>query len=197
EFDELKKQEAASLAKIDLCKNEIEQAHERIAKTLAQRNRPPAKAYTLTDILAVWPLLSDYSPENRTQLEEQIAAVELELHEFEQKELQSSARLKTGSEKVDLEQARQRMQQQERSYQTKKHGGLLINATVERLMLKMIPRIEYYMQQLLSVLTRGRYHDVTLSMEPEEGITSGGAFQLNVWEQAAAEYIPQSALSGV
>ena len=196
ELDDLKKQEGASLAKLDLCKYEIEQTHERIAETLVQRSRPPAKAYTLTDISSVWPLLSEYSPEDRAHLEEQIAAVELELHEFEQKELEASTRLETGSEKVDLEQARQRMQQQERSYQTKKRGGLLINATVERLMLKMIPRIEYYMQQLLPVLTRGRYHDVTLSTEPEEGVTSGGAFQLNVWEQAAAEYIPQSALSG-
>src|SRR6266566_4430610 len=196
EFDDLKKQEGASLAKIDLCKYEIEQAHEGIAETLAQRSRPPAKAYTLTDISAVWPLLVEISPEDRNQLEEQIAAVELELHQFELKELESSTRLETGREKVDLEQARKRMQQQERSYQTKERGGLLINATVERLMHKMIPRIEYYMQQLLPLLTRGRYHDVTLSTEPEEGVTSGGAFQLNIWEQAAAEYIPQSALSG-
>ena len=63
-------------------------------------------------------------------------------------------------------------------------------------MLKMIPRIEYYVQQLLPVLTRGRYHDVMLSTEPEEGITSGGTLQLNVWEQAAGEYIPLPALSG-
>jgi len=195
-LDDLKKQEGASLAKIESCKYEIKQRHERIAETLVQHSRPPAKAYTLTDISAVWPLLSAYSPEDRTRLEEQIAAVELELHEFEQKELESSTRLETGSEKVDLELARQRMLQQERSYQTKKRGGLLINATVERLMLKMIPRIEYYMQQLLPVLTRGRYHDVTLSTEPEKGVTSGGTFQLNIWEQAAAEYIPQSALSG-
>ncbi|HYX51715.1 MAG TPA: hypothetical protein VE843_18345, partial [Ktedonobacteraceae bacterium] len=170
--------------------------HERIAETLRQRSRPPAKAYTLTDISAVWPLLGEYTPEDRAQLEEQITVLELELHEFEQKELETSARLKTGSEKVDLEQARQRVQKQEHSYQTKKHGGLLINATVERLMLKMIPRIEYYMQHLLPVLTRGRYHDVVLSTETEEGIISGGALQLNVWEQAAAEYIPQSTLSG-
>ncbi|HXL36755.1 MAG TPA: AAA family ATPase [Ktedonobacteraceae bacterium] len=193
---DLKKQEDASLTKIDVCKHEIELAHERIAETLKQRNRPSAKTYTLADISAVWPLLSEYSPQDRTQLEKEVAAVELELQELERKELEFSTRLKTGSEKLDLGQAHQCLQKQEYSYKTKKRGGLLINATVERLMLKMIPRIEYYIQQLLPVLTRGRYHDVTLSTEPEEGVTSGGPFQLNVWEQAAAEYIPQSALSG-
>jgi DNA repair exonuclease SbcCD ATPase subunit len=195
-LDDLKKQESASLNRVDVCKSEIELARELIAETLAQRNRPPAKTYTLSDISAVWPLLNEYFPENRSQLEEQIADAEVELREFELKELESSTRLNTGSEKVDLEQAHQRMQQQERSYQTKKRGGLLINAAVERLMLKMLPRIEYYMQQLLPVLTRGRYHDVTLFTEPEEDVTTGGALQLNVWEQAAAEYIPQSSLSG-
>jgi DNA repair exonuclease SbcCD ATPase subunit len=195
-LDDLKKQKDASLTKIDVCKYEIKLAHKRIAETLTQRNRPSPKTYTFADISAVWPLLNEYSPHDRTQLEEQIATVELELQEFERKELESSARLKTGSKKLDLEQARQFMHKQEYSYETKKRGGLLIHATVERLMLKMIPRIEYYMQQLLPVLTRGRYHDVTLSMEPEEGVSSGGPFQLNVWEQAAAKYIPQSALSG-
>ena len=184
-LDDLNKQEGASLAKIDVCKHEIEMTHERIAGTLAQRSRPPARAYTLTDISAVWPLLNEYSPEDRAKLEEQIAVVELELHEFEQKELESSTRLQTGSEKLILNRHVSVCRKQERRYQTKKRGGLLINATVERLMLKMIPRIEYYVQQLLPVLTRGRYHDVMLSTEPEEGITSGGAFQLNVWEQAA------------
>jgi DNA repair exonuclease SbcCD ATPase subunit len=196
ELEDLNIQEGASQAKIDLCNHEIEQAYERIAMMLAQRNRPQAKAYTITGISAVWPLVGENAPEDRSRLEEQLAAVELELRQFEQQELEASTRLETGSEKLDLEQARKRMQQQERSYQTKKRGGLLINATIERLMRKMIPHTEYYMQQLLPLLTRGRYHDVSLSTEPEEGVASGGAFQLSVWESAAAEYISQSDLSG-
>ncbi len=195
-LDDLKMQENASQAKIELCKHEIEQAHERIAAMLARRSRPAAKTYTFTDIFTVWPLVGEHSPEGRTQLEEQLTAVEFDLRQFEQQELEASTHLETGGEKVDLEQARERLQRQERSYQTKKRGGLLINATVERLMRKMIPRIEYYMQQLLPLLTRGRYHDVSLSTEPNEDVASGGAFQLNIWEQAAAEYIPQTALSG-
>jgi len=195
ELELLKIQEGASQAKIDLCKHEIEQAHERIATMLAQRNRPPTKTYTLTDISAVWPLIGENSPENRSRLEKQLATVELELRQCEQQELETSTRLETGREKLDLEQARKRMQQQERSYQTKIRGGLLINATIERLMCKMIPHTEYYLQQLLPLLTRGRYHDVSLSTEPEEDVASGGAFQLSVWEPAAAAYIPQSALS--
>ena len=196
ELGDLKKQEGASRTKIELCRFEIGRSQEHIAQTLAHRSRPPAKAYTLTDISTVWPLLNEYVPEDRARLEEQVTALEEEIHEFEVKEMEASMRLKTGSEKIDLEQAHLRMEQQERNYQTKKHGGLLIDATVKQLMLKMTPRIEYYMQQLLPVLTRGRYHDVTLTTEPEEDVASGGAFQLNVWEQAAAEYIPQLALSG-
>jgi DNA repair exonuclease SbcCD ATPase subunit len=195
-LDDLKMQEDTTQAKIGLCKHEIEQAHERIAIMLARRSRPAAKTYTFTDVFAVWPLVGEHSPEDRTQFEEQLTAVEFDLRQLEQQELEASTRLETGGKKVDLEQARKLMQQQERSYQTKKRGGLLINATVERLMCKMIPRTEYYMQQLLPLLTRGRYHDVSLSTEPEEDVASGGAFQLNIWEQAAAEYIPQSALSG-
>jgi nicotinamidase-related amidase len=41
-------------------------------------------------------------------VEEQLAAVELELRQFEQQELEASTRLQTGKEKLDLEQARKR-----------------------------------------------------------------------------------------
>src|SRR5207245_2311275 len=58
------------------------------------------------------------------------------------------------------------------------------------------PRTEYYIQQLLPVLTRGRYHDVRLTTEEEEGAISGGAFQLSIWEASAGEYIANSSLSG-
>jgi DNA repair exonuclease SbcCD ATPase subunit len=196
ELEQLKVQEGASQAKIELCKHDIEQAQERIAAMLVQRNRPPTKAYTLTGIAAVWPLVGENSPEDRVHLEEQLAAVEEELRQLEQQELELSTRLDTGKEKLDPGLAREHMQQQERSYQTKKHGGLLIDAAIERLMRKILPRTEYYMQQLLPLLTRGHYHDVRLSTEPGDGVAGGGAFQLSVWEPAAAEYISQSDLSG-
>ncbi len=196
EFEALKTQEDALQSKIELCRHDIEQAYERIASVLAQRSRPPAKTYILAGITAVWPLVGENSPEDRTRLEEQLAAVEQELRQFEQQDLEVSTRLGTSKERLDLELAQKRMQQAERSYQTKKYGGLLINATVERLMRKMLPRTEYHMQQLLPLLTLGRYRDVSLSTESEEGIASGGTIQLGIWEPAAAEYIPKSALSG-
>src|SRR5437868_5232679 len=88
------------------------------------------------------------------------------------------------------------MQQQERSYETRKYGSQLLKSTTERLMRKMLPRTEYYMQQILPLLTSGRYHDVHLRTEEEEGTASGGPLQVRVWDTAAGEYVPKSALSG-
>src|SRR5260370_35516854 len=63
-------------------------------------------------------------------------------------------------------------------------------------MRKMMPRTEYYMQQIFPLLPSGCYHDVYLRTEEEEGTTSGGPLQLRVWDTAAGEYVPKSALSG-
>ncbi|TMF47955.1 MAG: hypothetical protein E6I32_08605 [Chloroflexi bacterium] len=196
EIQNLNIQESASRTKIELCQHEIEQAHERMATMLAQRNRPPAKGYTLPDIAAVWPLVSEYSPQDRARLEEEISTVAQELRQLEQQDLALSERLETGKVTLNLEQTTRRMAQQERSYQTKERAGLLIAATCDRLMRKMLPRTEYYMQQLLPLLTRGRYHDARLTTEPEEHISSGGPLQVSVWEPAANAYIPQPAMSG-
>jgi DNA repair exonuclease SbcCD ATPase subunit len=88
------------------------------------------------------------------------------------------------------------MEQQERSYQSKKYGSRLLQAAHESILRKMLPRIEYYMQQILPLLTSGRYHDVQLRAEKEEGSESDGPFQLSVWDTAAGEYVRKSALSG-
>jgi DNA repair exonuclease SbcCD ATPase subunit len=51
------------------------------------------------------------------------------------------------------------------------------------------------MQQILPLLTSGRYHDVHLLTEKEEGAVSGGTFQIQVWDSGAGEYVSKSALS--
>ena len=196
EFEMLQNQEAASNAKIELCGQDIADAQAYIASVLSQRSRPKPKTYTRPDLVAVWPLLAEYSAENRSQLEEERGNIERELDRLEKNELELSQQLGTGNEPLDLEQTRARMEQQERSYQTKKHGYLLVKAVNERLMHKMIPRTEHHMQQILPLLTSGRYHDVHLVTEDEEGTSSGGPFQLSVWDSAAGEYVPKSALSG-
>src|SRR5213083_1115508 len=143
--------------------------------------RLSTKGYNFTDIVFVWFLFSKYTTLDCNCLEEECVAVEKELEELEHQELALSTQLQTGGTRLDLEQARARMEQQERSYQTKKRGSQLLKAVSERLMRKMLPRTEYYMQQILPLLTSGRYHDIRLRTEEEEGTTSGGPLQLRVW----------------
>jgi DNA repair exonuclease SbcCD ATPase subunit len=195
-LDRLRDQEGAAKAKIELCRQEIESAHERIAAMLVQRNRPATKNYTRSDIATVWPLVNEHSLEDRPRLKEERTRLEQELTDLEEQELALSKQLQTGSAPIALRPARQRLELQERAYQTKKRGNLLVKAVNERLMRKMLPRTEYYMQQILPLLTGGRYHDVHLTTETEEGTVSGGPFQLRIWDPAASEYVPRSALSG-
>src|SRR5205823_12807665 len=110
-------------------------------------------------------------------------------------DLSLSTQLHTGDSILDVEQTRVRMQEQERNYQSKKHGSQLLQAVHERILRKMLPRTEYYMQQILPLLTSGRYRDVQLYTEEEEGSVSGGPFQLTVWDTAAGEYVRKTALS--
>ncbi|MBV9709504.1 MAG: AAA family ATPase [Ktedonobacteraceae bacterium] len=196
EFEELQQREGASRAKVELCYQEISEIQDRIATMLTQRNRPKPKSYSLADIATVWPLLNQYSVQNRPQLENDRMAIEQELDRLEEQELALSAQLQTGGETLDGERERVHVEQLERTYQVKKRGNELIKAVDQRLMRKMLPRTEYYMQQILPLLTSGRYHDVHLTTASEEGVISGGPFELSVWDSAAGEYVARSALSG-
>ena len=196
-LDALQTQERALKARIELCKQEIEEAQERISGLLVQRNRPTPKSYTSADISTVWPLLGNYSGEDHSRLAADREAIEQELRRLEQQEQTLSTQLQTGGVILNLEQTRIRMEQQERSYQTKKRGNQLVKAVNERLMRKIVPRTEYYMQQILPLLTSGRYHDVRLTTtEEEDGTSSGGPNLLRVWDTAAGDYLPKTALSG-
>ncbi len=196
ELDRLHAQEGAAEAKIALCRQEIEDAQERIATTLVKRNRPQAQHYTLKDIVAIWPLVSDYSPHDREWLEKDRATTEHDLESMEQEELALGTQLQTDGVTLDLALTRASMEQQERSYQIKERSGLLIKAVHDRLMRKIVPRTEYYMQHILPLLTSGRYHDVRVTTYEEEGTLSGGPLQLKVWDSGAGEYVSKSALSG-
>jgi hypothetical protein len=196
ELEMLQGREGAAKAKIELCNQEIAEAQERIAALLTQRNRPAPKSYARADLEAVWPLLAEYSIKDRERLDNERAVLEEELADLEKEEMRLSQELQTNNKQLDLEQARTRMEQQERSYQTKKRGNLMVQAVNERLMRKMGPRTEYYMQQILPLLTGGRYHDVHLTTDAEEGSISGGPFHVEVWDSAAGEYVSRSALSG-
>ncbi|QBD80340.1 hypothetical protein EPA93_31965 [Ktedonosporobacter rubrisoli] len=196
ELDTLSEQEGAAKIKIELCQNEIEGAEERISAMLAQRNRPAVKTYTVSEIIAVWPLVGEYTSRDRHGLEEERVTFEEELTQLEEQELELSKQLQTGRAPLDLKQSRAEMDKQERSYETKKRANMLVQGVHDRLMRKMLPRTEYYMQQLLPLLTGGRYHDAHLITQPEQGAASGGPFQISVWEPAASAYVSKSALSG-
>ncbi len=196
EFEELQQREGASLAKIELCHQEISEAQDRIATMLTQRNRPQPKSYTLSDIAAIWPLLSQYSVQNRAQLENDRMFIEQELDRLEEQELALSNSCKQVERRLMLTHERAHVEQLERAYQTKKRGNALIKDVDQRLMRKMLPRTEYYMQQILPLLTSGRYHDVHLTNSPEEDAREWWPFPVEVWESAAGEYVSRSALSG-
>jgi DNA repair exonuclease SbcCD ATPase subunit len=195
EFDSLQAQEGALNARIMLCLQEIEETREIIASLLTQRGRPAPRGYARTDIVTVWPLVGEHKPEDREALELLQADLEAELHRLEADELALSEQLQTGGKKLDLAEARKNMELQERNYETKKRGNLLLKATADRMMRKMLPRVEYFMHQFLPTVTLGRYRDVQLRTEPVEDAASGGPLQVSVWEAAANEYIQRAALS--
>ncbi len=196
EMDTLQREEAASRTKITLCTQEIGQLQGSIAALFKKRGLPKPKSSSAADLAMLWPLLQQYRAEDRSRLQEERAATEQELSHLEQQEQQWSEKLGTGNTQLDLAEARQRREQAERSYQTKKRGNQLVKAVEQRLLRKVVPRTEYFMQQILPALTGGRYHDVHLFTEAEEGTISGGPFQVQVWDTAADDYIPSSVLSG-
>ncbi len=196
EFDDLRNRERAAQAKIALCQQDIADAQAAIAEQLDQRGRPQPKSYFLADLTAIWPLLAKYTLTDRQHLVEQRFSLEKELNTLEKQELEMSQALHLENQLLNLEEAHTQMEAQERSYQTKKYGNEMLKAVNERLLRKMLPRTESYMQQIVPLLTAGRYRDVHLQVEPEEGTIGGGSYQIQVWDSAANEYVPSSTLSG-
>ncbi|GCE18774.1 AAA family ATPase [Dictyobacter kobayashii] len=196
ELESLQHQESASHARIELCQQEIRGDQASISNLLAAHDCAQSASYERPDLVASWPLVGEYATEDRQRLEEESDAQQQELQDLLAQVQVLAQKLDTNDETLDLELMRSQMDQEERSYQIKKHGHRLLREAEQRLLSKVQPRTEYYMQQILPLLTGGRYHDVHLSTEPEEGTVSGGPFQIQVWDTGAGDYVPTSVLSG-
>jgi DNA repair exonuclease SbcCD ATPase subunit len=196
QLDDLKDYEDASRMKIQLCDEEIHNDEDAISSLFQLCALSLPVGFARTDLVAAWPLLDEYQVEDRQRLEDEDVAVKQELSELKQQEAALRESLSIGDITLDLEETQTRMAQQERSYEIKKHGHQLLQETRIRLLNKIQPRTAHYMQQILPLLTGGRYHEVQLITEPEENTVSGGPFQIQVWDSTAGEYVPASALSG-
>ncbi len=192
DLEVLQTREGAASVKMQLCNQEIADCQDEIADKLKQHKRPQAQSHARNDLVSIWPLLAQYTRKDRQRLEGEHIAIEKELARLEKQELELSQVLKTEGASLDLEQTRQFMEQRQRSYAIKKHGHQFLQEVEERLLRKVIPHTEYYMQQILPLLTGGRYHDVHLTTDDEEE----GAIQIQVWDSAAGEYVSNGALSG-
>lgn len=196
ELESLQEHEGASLVKIQLCQQEVGSSQESISAVLTLHGSPDVTSYTSADLQQRWSLLGNYTLEDRDRLEDEYTTCQQDLTGLEQREQDLSQKLGTAGEVLHLELARDQMEQEERSYQTKKHGRQLVQEAEQRLLSKMLPRTEYYMRQILPLLTGGRYNDVHLTTEITDNTSSSGAFQIQVWDAAAGAYVPTSVLSG-
>jgi hypothetical protein len=196
DLDALSNQEGASNAKIQLCREVIATDQDAMTDLLVQRDQLNITGYQRQDLIATWPLLSQYTPDDRSGLEDEQRTLQGELTDLRQQELTLREQLGLDEKPLDLAATRQSLEVQERAYDIKKHGNQLLREVEERLLRKVQPRTEYYMQQILPLLTGGRYHDVHLLTEPDEETLSGGPFQIQVWDTAASAYVPSASLSG-
>jgi hypothetical protein len=196
ELEALQEHEGASLVKIELCQQEVVSSQESISAVLTLHDCSEVSSFALADLVPLWSLLGNYTLEDRDRLEDEFTTCQQDLNEQEQREQSLSEKLGTAGALLELEQTRRQMEQEERSYQTKKHGHQLVQEAEQRLLSKMLPRTEYYMQQILPLLTGGRYNDVHVTTENVDTTNASGAFQIQVWDTAAGEYVPTSVLSG-
>ncbi len=196
ELERLQQHELSSRAKTELCLQEIENAKEAIDTLLIAHGQQGEHQYQRENLFALWPLLQDYTSKNRQELEQESSALQREQEELEKQVLLAREKLGLGEEQLDLEETRAHMLEQEKVYQIKKYGNLIIKEVEQRLLHKVVPQTEYYMRQILPLLTSHRYHDVTLS-SPLVGMTEeNSAFQIQVWDAAANTYLSSSDLSG-
>lgn len=194
-YETLRLQENACKAKIALCNQEIEDAQERIAAMLAQYHRPVSASYRAADVIGVWPLVGQYTIQDRERLGEEQKAREQELQQLEEQSAALSSRLHVEG-KLDPNVMRDLLARHERLLAAKKRAGLLVSGVRDRLTRKLQPRIEHYMQQLVPLLTGGRYRDVHLVGWLEEASEQGDAMlRLRVWDSVAGAYVNKSALS--
>ncbi len=175
---------------------EIEVSRREIEDIFTARGIAHPAEFRRDDILSSWPLVASISPDEEGRIKEQLDSTRNQLFALRQEERQLTAELQHPGAPLSIEECQQKVEELIEERQICEIASQLLRETHDRIARRVLPITERNMQPLLQQLTGGRYCDVRLTPEENDGQQSGMDYRIRIWDPAANRYVAKNLFSG-
>ncbi len=152
--------------------------------------------YRYDDVVTCWPLIVQVSPDEESQVTENLEEVRRRLYAARQQESLLATELHHPGTPLNIEECQQKVVELVEEREVCGWATRLLRETHDRIARRVLPITERNMQPLLQQLTGGRYRDVRLTPEDTDGQPGEMDYRIRVWDPAAGRYVAKNLFSG-
>jgi hypothetical protein len=151
---------------------------------------------TTESLLACWPLIAAVSPDEESQVTNELEQARKELYAISQQVRSLTEELRHPGTPLDIDACQKKVDELQEERQICEWGAQFIQETRDRIARHVLPITERNMQPLLQQLTGGRYRDVRLTPDESNSQSSTVDYRIRVWDPTAGRYVAKNLFSG-
>ncbi|HEU0004116.1 MAG TPA: AAA family ATPase [Ktedonobacteraceae bacterium] len=180
----------------DIVENDRNRSQQVIEAIFLMRGISHPSMYGYESIIMHWPLIASVSPDEESQVVENLEEVRKRLYAARQQENQLATELHHPGTPLVVEECQQKVDELFEEREICGWATQLLRETHDRIARRVLPITERNMQPLLQQLTGGRYRDVRLTPEDTDGQPGELDYRIRVWDPAAGRYVAKNLFSG-
>ncbi len=179
-----------------IAENDMNRSQQVIDAIFSIRGIVNPSTYRYDDIVTCWPLIVQVSPDEESQVTENLEDVRRRRYAARQQESQLVTELHHPGTPLNTEECQQKVVELVEEREIYGWATRLLRETHDRIARRVLPITERNMQPLLQQLTGGRYRDVRLTPEDTDGQPGEMDYRIRVWDPAAGRYVAKNLFSG-
>ncbi len=180
----------------DIVENDRNRSQKEIEAIFSLHGIAHSSTYSYDSIVTHWPLIAQVSPDEESQVAENLEEVRRRLYAAHQQESLLATELHHPGTLLDVEECQQKVDEFVEEREICGWATRLLRETHDRIARRVLPITERNMQPLLQQLTGGRYRDVRLTPEDADGQPGEMDYRIRVWDPAAGRYVAKNLFSG-
>jgi hypothetical protein len=192
---ELREQGKIEEQKKSLKKDE-EKSRQTIEAILSSHQISKPSEYTLSSIVEYWPLIAEVSLEEENQIEKDLDEIRIGLRAAEREVEQLTKELGHSGTELNIDVCRHKVDELIEERKICELATEILKETRDRIARQILPITERNMHPLLQQLTGGRYWDVRLTPEENNGQPGEMDYRIRIWDPAAKRLVGKNIFSG-
>lgn len=176
--------------------DKVRQCQRTIIAVLSAHDMASPTSYTRAILAESWSLIASVSADEEFQVTDELDRTRKQLYAAQQQQQRLTHELQQPNTPLSIEECQQKVNELKEERDICRMATQLIRETHDRIARRVLPVTERNMQPLLQQLTSGRYRDVRLTPDENNGQPGEMDYRIRVWDPTAGRFVAKNLFSG-